>query len=136
MSVILCDHCRLSRRFRADARFTAGHLAPLLSSLAQLHTFEIETQIQYFAPLSVKLRRDEAEVGTAVLEEDLKAFVNTAGWNLGTPLAWPRATPCRSLTTVIRGLPPGTSVTMDPTLHFMLYVPSVENRPLRIQSGE
>lgn len=45
-------------------------------------------------------------------EDDLKAFVNVAGWNLGS------------------------AVTMDPVLNFMLYVPSLDNRPMRIESSE
>ena len=61
----------------------SGHLAPLLTSLAPLHTFEIQTQIQYFAPLTVDLHDVEGEDGKFVLEEDLKAFINPAGWNLG-----------------------------------------------------
>lgn len=58
----------------------AGHLRPLLSSLAPLHTFEIETQIQYFAPLSINLGKNEN--GTVIQEEDLRAFVNSADWNM------------------------------------------------------
>ncbi|ORY92751.1 phosphatidylinositol-glycan biosynthesis class S protein-domain-containing protein [Leucosporidium creatinivorum] len=85
------------------------HLRPLLSSLAPLHTFEIETQIQYFAPLSINLGKDDD--GIIIQEDDLRAFVNSADWNLPT------------------------SVTLDPVLHFMLFVPSLENRPMRISTS-
>jgi phosphatidylinositol glycan class S len=47
-----------------------------------LHNFTFETQIQYFSPLAIELHRDEG-AGTLVEENDLRAFVNNADWNLG-----------------------------------------------------
>ena len=60
---------------------TAGHLRPLLTSLAPLHNFTIETQIQYFAPLSIDLH--QSDDGAMIEEGDLRAFVNSADWNMG-----------------------------------------------------
>ena len=48
-----------------------------------MHAFEIQTQIQYFAPLSINLHAVDGKEGKFVSEEDLKAFINPAGWNLG-----------------------------------------------------
>ncbi|BGP24379.1 phosphatidylinositol glycan, class S [Rhodotorula toruloides] len=87
------------------------HLRPLLTTLRPLHNFTFETHIQYFSPLAIKLHRDE-QAGTLVEENDLRAFVNNADWNLAT------------------------GDTLDPVIHLMLYVPSAENRPMRIRAGD
>lgn len=60
----------------------AEHLRPLLNSLALLHNFSIETQVQYFAPLTISINEDGN--GTAIDEDELRAFVNAADWNLRT----------------------------------------------------
>lgn len=60
-----------------------GSVVPLLASLAPIHEFTVETQVQYFAPLAVELHRKDGEEGTYVDEADLRAFVNNAEWNLG-----------------------------------------------------
>lgn len=59
-----------------------AYISPLLNSLSKLHRFDVETQIQYFAPLLVE-RHVTAE-GAIIDEDQLKAFVNSAEWNLGT----------------------------------------------------
>lgn len=57
------------------------HIDPILDQLSPLHNFTVETQIQYFSPLTFE---PVEENGTRVVEEDqLKAFVNSAEWNLG-----------------------------------------------------
>lgn len=60
-----------------------GSVAPLLASLAPVHEFTVETQVQYFAPLAVELHRKDGDEGAYVDEADLRAFVNNAEWNLG-----------------------------------------------------
>jgi hypothetical protein len=56
-----------------------------LEAFAPLHSFEIETEIQYFAPLSIVMRpRAGGETGVEVDESELRAFVNPAEWNLGS----------------------------------------------------
>ncbi|BGP39762.1 GPI transamidase component [Rhodotorula kratochvilovae] len=87
------------------------HIQPLLSSLSPLHNFTIETQVQYFAPLAVELHKEDDSEGSYVDEHDLRAFVNNADWNLAS------------------------GDTLDPVLHFLLYVPSPENRPLQIRDS-
>ncbi|GAA5856029.1 hypothetical protein JCM9279_003381 [Rhodotorula babjevae] len=87
------------------------HIRPLLSSLSPLHNFTVETQVQYFAPLAVPLHREEGREGAHVEEHDLRAFVNNAEWNLAS------------------------GDTLDPVLHFLLFVPSPENRMLRIHDS-
>ncbi|GAA5970980.1 hypothetical protein JCM11641_004533 [Rhodosporidiobolus odoratus] len=86
-----------------------SRLRPFLSSLAPLYDFTIESQVQYFAPLAVPLHEDAAREGTFVKEEDLRAFVNNAEWNLGS------------------------GATFDPVLYFLMFVPSLQHRPLRIR---
>ncbi|GAA6012999.1 hypothetical protein JCM10207_008408 [Rhodosporidiobolus poonsookiae] len=88
------------------------HIRPFLSSLAPLHNFTLESQVQYFAPLAIEQHENEDGEGTYVVEDDLRAFINSAEWNLAT----------------------GT--TLDPVLHFILYVPSVQTRPLRVRSAD
>lgn len=62
---------------------TADSVVPLLDSLAPLHNFTVETQVQYFAPLAIEVHRADGQEGTYVDEADLRAFVNNAEWNLG-----------------------------------------------------
>ncbi|GAA6059298.1 hypothetical protein JCM10212_006691 [Sporobolomyces blumeae] len=87
------------------------HISPVLSALAPLHNFTIETQVQYFAPLAVNLRRrGDGPNATRVEADDVKAFVNNAEWNLAS----------------------GT--TLDPVLQFILYSPSRSNRPMSFET--
>uniref|UniRef100_D8QHB6 GPI transamidase component PIG-S n=1 Tax=Schizophyllum commune (strain H4-8 / FGSC 9210) TaxID=578458 RepID=D8QHB6_SCHCM len=84
------------------------HLSPTLNDLASLYNFTIESQVQFHAPLAfepVSLR----EAG--LTPEQLTVFVNSAEWSLSS------------------------SVSNDPVLHFLLFVPK---RPLYIlnDSGE
>ncbi|POY74888.1 hypothetical protein BMF94_2161 [Rhodotorula taiwanensis] len=87
-------------------------VVPLLDSLAPLHNFTVETQVQYFAPLAIEVHRADGQEGTYVDEADLRAFVNNAEWNLAT------------------------GDTLDPVLQFLLFVPSAEHRPLRIRKHD
>ncbi|KAH8922175.1 hypothetical protein BT69DRAFT_1351086 [Atractiella rhizophila] len=83
-------------------------ILPVLSALEPLHNFSIETQISYYAPLSIQPIFDQEEQNWMVEEEDLKAFVNSAEWNLAS-----------------------TSATSK--LHFILFAPSPRHRPLTIK---
>ncbi|KAM0752222.1 hypothetical protein T439DRAFT_324288, partial [Meredithblackwellia eburnea MCA 4105] len=85
------------------------HIQPLLTVLGPLHRFSIETQVQYFAPLSINIHLTDQ--GSLIDADDLRAFVNPAEWNLAS------------------------SVTLDPVLNFILYVPSPSHRPLRIKTS-
>ncbi|GAA5943865.1 hypothetical protein JCM1841_004225 [Sporobolomyces salmonicolor] len=89
-----------------------SHLRPLLASLSPLHNFTIESQVQYFAPLAINLHEPEVGRGTLIEEEDVRAFVNNAEWNLAS----------------------GT--TLDPVLHFILYIPRPSSRPMRIRTSD
>ncbi|KAM0787757.1 hypothetical protein ACM66B_003814 [Microbotryomycetes sp. NB124-2] len=84
------------------------HITPLLRRLSSLHRFQIETSIQHFSPLAVPVL--PGGEGTMIQEDDLRAFVNNADWNLPA------------------------SITLDPVLHFMLFVPSARHRPMRFNS--
>lgn len=76
-------HVTVPLQTTPDQPHHTEHVRPLLSSLSPLHNFSIESQVQYFAPLAVNLNEGEDAVGTHVEEEDLRAFVNNAEWNLG-----------------------------------------------------
>lgn len=63
-------------------------LLPTLKTFDRLHTFDIETHTQYYAPLTeeVQQRHDHSkgtDEKTILSSEDLKAFVNSAQWSLG-----------------------------------------------------
>lgn len=63
-------------------------VTPFLEQLSTWNvSFTIETQIQYIAPLTVPLKHsynEELNTTEWILEQDqLKAFVNSADWNLG-----------------------------------------------------
>ncbi|GAA99413.1 uncharacterized protein L969DRAFT_86660 [Mixia osmundae IAM 14324] len=88
---------------------------PLLESLNVLHNFTLETQVQSFAPLTFEPLDGTAADGEAhhIIEEyQLKAFVNTAEWNLAT------------------------AASLDPVLHFILFVPSERYSPLKIRLSD
>ncbi|KIJ61641.1 hypothetical protein HYDPIDRAFT_137639 [Hydnomerulius pinastri MD-312] len=88
----------------------ADHLSPILSRLNVLHNFTIESQVQYHAPLAFEPLQLAVANGTlhGLTPEDLTVFVNSAEWTLSS------------------------SVSSDPVLHFVLFVPSAVRQPLHI----
>ncbi|MBW0531755.1 hypothetical protein O181_071470 [Austropuccinia psidii MF-1] len=90
------------------------YLEELLASLAPLHNFTCQTQILHHSPLAfeptvVNNQISGNQTVHVVEENDLKAFINDADWNLAS------------------------SVTMDPILHFVLWIPSPAHRPFKIR---
>ncbi|CAE6389624.1 unnamed protein product [Rhizoctonia solani] len=83
------------------------YLQPTLDELNILHNFTIESQVQFYAPLTTE--PIAAQDGYALNQEQLTIFVNSAEWTLSS------------------------SVSNDPVLHFVLFVPSLTRRPLYIQ---
>ncbi|TCD70687.1 GPI transamidase component [Steccherinum ochraceum] len=90
------------------------YLRPTLDRFGILHNFTVESQVQYHAPLAFKPVTAEEGGGTihGLTQEDLTVFVNSAEWTLSS------------------------SVSNDPVLHFVLFVPSTNNKPLYILDGE
>ncbi|KAF8609411.1 hypothetical protein BDV93DRAFT_518234, partial [Ceratobasidium sp. AG-I] len=86
------------------------YLRPTLAELGALHNFTIESQVQFYAPLTTE--PIEMQDGFALNQEQLTIFVNSAEWTLSS------------------------SVSNDPVLHFLLFVPSLERRPLYIQDAQ
>ncbi|KAL1948973.1 hypothetical protein VTO73DRAFT_10779 [Trametes versicolor] len=86
------------------------HVGPLLKKLSDLHNFTIESQVQYHAPLAFQPRplQHEGQHVHGLTQEDLTVFVNSAEWTLSS------------------------SVSSDPVIHFVLFVPSTKNSPLHI----
>ncbi|KAF8552084.1 hypothetical protein OG21DRAFT_1511940 [Imleria badia] len=87
-----------------------NHLFPILSQLNILHNATVESQVQYHAPLAFE-PTEFADGNTSfhgVTPEDLTVFINSAEWSLSS------------------------SVSNDPVLHFVLFVPSSSRQPLCI----
>ncbi|KAJ7792947.1 phosphatidylinositol-glycan biosynthesis class S protein-domain-containing protein [Mycena olivaceomarginata] len=82
------------------------HLSPIFSSLSVLHNFTIESQVQFHAPLAFS--PVSLDQGYGITPEDLTVFVNSAEWSLSS------------------------SVSNDPVLHFVVFIPSAARRPLHI----
>lgn len=85
------------------------HVLPLLQSLRDLHSFDVETQVQYYSPLLVERTPADGQSGSVIEEDQLKAFVNSADWNLAS------------------------AVSTDPVLHFILYLPARQTSPLLVR---
>ncbi|KAI0258289.1 phosphatidylinositol-glycan biosynthesis class S protein-domain-containing protein [Gloeopeniophorella convolvens] len=86
------------------------HITPVLEQVSQLHNFTIESQVQFNAPLAFEPRilSNGDDVVHGLTQENLKVFINSAEWTLAS------------------------SVSNDPVLHFVLFVPSASRTPLRI----
>lgn len=83
---------------------------PLVKELQHVAAFNVDTQVEHHAELSRK--PEEIEDNQYVLTPgDLSTFINSASWGL-------------------------SSVHKDPTLHFILYVPDIEDLPMHIQGSE
>ncbi|EJC97646.1 uncharacterized protein FOMMEDRAFT_115195 [Fomitiporia mediterranea MF3/22] len=89
----------------------ARQIQPVLRRLSTLHNFTIESQVQFFAPLAFEpVQLNGGSFG--LTQEQLSVFVNSAEWTLSS------------------------SVSNDPVLHFVIFVPSASRRPLRILDDE
>lgn len=68
----------------------SGYLAPTLTELSIVHNFTVESQVQYHAPLAFEplvlpRTNDDSEPMAYGLDQDqLKTFINSAEWTLGT----------------------------------------------------
>ncbi|KAJ6588774.1 phosphatidylinositol-glycan biosynthesis class S protein-domain-containing protein [Mycena capillaripes] len=82
------------------------HVSPILNGLSILHNFTIESQVQFHAPLAFSPLSLQDSYG--LTPEDLTVFVNSAEWSLSS------------------------SVSNDPVLHFVVFIPSASRRPLQI----
>ncbi|KAH9836162.1 phosphatidylinositol-glycan biosynthesis class S protein-domain-containing protein [Rhodofomes roseus] len=88
----------------------AAQLSPLLERLSVLHNFTIESQVQYHGPLAFEPRALQVgeQIEHGLTPGDLTVFVNSAEWTLSS------------------------SVSNDPVLHFVAFIPSSKHSPLRI----
>ncbi|KAH7907289.1 phosphatidylinositol-glycan biosynthesis class S protein-domain-containing protein [Hygrophoropsis aurantiaca] len=86
------------------------HMSSILSKFTGVHNFTIESQVQFHAPLAFEPcpinLGDHRTFG--LTQEDLTVFINSAEWTLSS------------------------SVSNDPVLHFLLFVPSADRKPLHI----
>ncbi|KAI0298712.1 phosphatidylinositol-glycan biosynthesis class S protein-domain-containing protein [Multifurca ochricompacta] len=85
-------------------------IAPILEQTSELYNFTIESQIQFYAPLAFEpqVLSNGEEVIHGLTQENLKVFINSAEWTLAS------------------------SVSNDPVLHFVLFIPSISHSPLHI----
>ncbi|KIL00321.1 hypothetical protein PAXRUDRAFT_29893 [Paxillus rubicundulus Ve08.2h10] len=86
------------------------HVFPIISRLDVLHNFTVESQVQYHAPLAFEPLQFAVANNTlhGLTPEDLTVFINSAEWTLSS------------------------SVSNDPVLHFVLFIPSPAQQPLHI----
>ncbi len=107
------------------------YLDPTLHRLSVLHNFTIESQVQFHAPLAFTPRALEQDGRSAygLTQEDLTVFVNSAEWTLCKSNFSEQNYTHRQI---------ASSVSNDPVLHFVLFIPSSKNSPLYIidQSGK
>jgi Phosphatidylinositol-glycan biosynthesis class S protein len=59
---------------------TIEHIQPLLYALGPLHNFTVETQVQFFSPLTFE--PTASDQGWIINQGQLKTFVNSAEWSL------------------------------------------------------
>ncbi|EDR08213.1 uncharacterized protein LACBIDRAFT_297633 [Laccaria bicolor S238N-H82] len=87
------------------------HITPILRSLSMFHNFTVESQVQYYAPLAFSPQLLE-DGSYGLTHENLTVFINSAEWTLSS------------------------SASNDPVLHFILFVPSADRKPLRILDAD
>ncbi|KAJ2925382.1 hypothetical protein H1R20_g11689, partial [Candolleomyces eurysporus] len=87
------------------------HVQPILDALSSQHNFTIESQVQSYAPLAFDLRPVSND-SFGLSYDDLTVFVNSAEWTLSS------------------------SVSNDPVLHFLLFIPSSDHSPLNILNSD
>ncbi|KAL7277204.1 hypothetical protein ACG7TL_009053 [Trametes sanguinea] len=105
-----CPSGRPEKLIKPPPGLRTGHIGPLLEKLSDLHNFTIESQVQFHAPLAFEPRlvQHEGRGVHGLTHEDLTVFINSAEWTLSS------------------------SVSNDPVIHFVLFVPSAKNSPLHI----
>ncbi|KAG8216867.1 phosphatidylinositol-glycan biosynthesis class S protein-domain-containing protein [Butyriboletus roseoflavus] len=111
---------RLVHSWDIQPAISADHMFPILSQLNALHNITVESQVQYHAPLAFEPMHftDGNTSFHGITPEDLTVFINSAEWSLcNYPVSWAfgiRVLTCDS----------ASSVSNDPVLHFVLFVPS------------
>ncbi|KAI9475852.1 MAG: phosphatidylinositol-glycan biosynthesis class S protein [Benjaminiella poitrasii] len=91
-----------------------AYLQPFLKEVSIIFNFTIDSQIQNYAPLSLtpEYKERENKPNYYYFEpQHLPHFINSAEWNLAS------------------------TITSYPSIHFVLYVPSEEESPLRIHDS-
>ncbi|OJA15365.1 hypothetical protein AZE42_11770 [Rhizopogon vesiculosus] len=110
----------------------AEFVFPLLSKLSVLHNFTVRSQVQYHAPLAFEPKRiyfGDTEV-SGLTQKDLTVFINSAEWTLCQYCV------LHDDVTSTRPAIVASSISNDPVLHFVLFVPSETHAPLKIIDGE
>lgn len=89
------------------------HIQPLVRALSKAVDIKIATQVQLYSAFSPSIQafQIDGQSGHFLKENDLSAFVNAAEWPLSP------------------------SVGDGPTLNFIVYIPSKDQMPLKIEGG-
>ena len=123
MVLFVFFHCE--REIRTP---NTGWITPILKETEKLHNFTVESQIRFYAPLAFEplVVSNGDSVIHGLTQENLKVFVNSAEWTLGE-----HQEPTAGLTLRLT-VSAASSVSNDPVLHFVVFVPSISHTPLRI----
>lgn len=90
------------------------YLLPLLKAYSPISNFSIDTQVQLYAgfsPTAAQPEYDDAKSAWTLKKDDLSSFINAAEWPLSP------------------------SIGSNPTINFVLYVPSLSQSPLLIKEN-
>lgn len=99
-------------------------LAPLrrlLDAMAHVHDIELESQIQWYAPLEFEPQAETADEATmfTVSMDDVRVFINSPQWNLES-----------------YGTHNTPTAAEERTLHFVLFLPSDAHSPLYVRKDD
>ncbi|WFD36751.1 GPI transamidase component [Malassezia cuniculi] len=109
---------------RGAAR-TSPALAPLaqiLDKLSGIHEFELESQVQWYAPLDLDLDARSNGTSPILTLDDLSVFINSEQWNLESY-------------GIASGPEPFREHHSEHTLHFVLFLPSAAHSPLVLRNA-
>eukprot|EP01137_Pigoraptor_chileana_P005712 Opistho-2@49136 len=87
-------------------------MGPFVGAMQGVAEFEFESQIVQYAHVGTKARRDVSSDSFYLPASSLSVFLNSTAWNLES------------------------ATSLDPTLHFFVYVPPADESPLHIRTGE
>ncbi|WFD20926.1 GPI transamidase component [Malassezia caprae] len=102
----------------------APALAPLrrlLDAMAHVHDIELESQIQWYAPLGFEPRTESMHMSTVhtASMDDVRVFINSPQWSLES-----------------YGTHNSSAAAEERTLHFVLFLPSEAHSPLYVRKDD
>lgn len=110
--------------------YTRGTLAPdsafaplaqVLDQMRAIYTFELESQVQWYAPLEIDLDARMNGTSPVLSMDDVRVFIDSEHWSL------------ESYGAAGSGAEPVRERHSEHTLHFVLFLPSTPHAPLRLR---